>query len=68
MGTVFSHNALSFLAARHGFTFHYFHFSAQPILALVAGLLILVRPKLLNFVVAAYLIVVGLLGLFNLPW
>ena len=46
----------------------HFHISAQPILALVAGLLILIRPKLLNFVVAAYLVVVGLFGLFNLPW
>lgn len=31
--------------------------------ALVAGVLILVRPKLLNYIVALYLIVVGLLGI-----
>ncbi|MGD2081708.1 MAG: DUF3096 domain-containing protein [Chromatiales bacterium] len=36
----------------------------QPILALIAGILILVVPRLLNYVVAIYLIVVGILGLF----
>jgi hypothetical protein len=35
----------------------------QPIVALVAGILILVRPALLNYVVAVYLIVIGILGL-----
>lgn len=40
------------------------HLSLQPLLALLAGILILVRPKLLNLVVAIYLIVIGLLGLF----
>ena len=35
----------------------------QPIIALVAGVLILVMPRLLNFVVAIYLIVIGILGL-----
>ncbi|WP_257386523.1 DUF3096 domain-containing protein [Tahibacter caeni] len=34
------------------------------LLALIAGILILIRPRLLNYVVAIYLIVVGLLGLF----
>lgn len=36
----------------------------QPILALIAGVLILIFPKLLNYVVAAYLILFGLAGLF----
>lgn len=36
----------------------------QPLVALIAGILILVMPRLLNFVVAIYLILVGLLGLF----
>jgi threonine/homoserine efflux transporter RhtA len=36
--------------------------SLQPILALVAGILILVQPKFLNYIVAIYLIVVGILG------
>ena len=35
----------------------------SPIVALVAGILILVAPRLLNYVVAIYLIVVGLVGL-----
>ncbi len=38
----------------------------QPLLALVAGILILVMPRLLNYVVAIYLIVVGLTGLLNM--
>lgn len=37
--------------------------SLQPIIALVAGILILIMPRLLNIVVAVYLIVVGVLGL-----
>ena len=35
----------------------------QPIVALVAGILILIIPRLLNFIVAAYLIFVGIMGL-----
>lgn len=35
----------------------------QPIVALIAGILILLRPRLLNYVVAIYLIVVGVTGL-----
>lgn len=35
----------------------------QPIVALIAGVLILIIPRLLNFIVAAYLIVIGLIGL-----
>jgi hypothetical protein len=35
----------------------------SPIVALVAGILILILPRLLNYVVAVYLIVVGLIGL-----
>jgi hypothetical protein len=35
----------------------------QPIIALVAGVLILVMPRLLNYIVAIYLILAGLLGL-----
>jgi len=36
----------------------------EPLVALVAGILILVMPRLLNYVIAIYLIIVGLLGLF----
>lgn len=35
----------------------------QPIVALIAGILILIAPRILNYIVAAYLIVIGLLGL-----
>jgi hypothetical protein len=35
-----------------------------PIVALIAGVLILIVPRLLNYVVALYLIIIGLLGLF----
>ena len=34
----------------------------QPIVALIAGILILIVPRLLNYIVAIYLIVVGLMG------
>jgi hypothetical protein len=35
----------------------------SPIIALIAGILILIMPRLLNFIVAVYLILVGLMGL-----
>jgi hypothetical protein len=35
----------------------------QPIVALLAGILILLMPRLLNYIVAIYLIIVGLIGL-----
>ncbi len=39
--------------------------SIGPLAALIAGVLILFVPKLLRFIVAIYLIVIGLLGLFG---
>ena len=38
--------------------------SLQPIVALIAGIIILIFPKILNYVIALYLIVFGILGLF----
>jgi len=38
--------------------------SLAPLVSLIAGILILVVPRMLNYIVAIYLIVVGLLGLF----
>jgi hypothetical protein len=38
----------------------------QPVIALIAGILILIRPALLNYIVAVYLIVIGALGLLRL--
>jgi len=37
--------------------------AAQPLVALIAGILILMIPRLLNYIVAIYLIVIGILGL-----
>ena len=37
-----------------------------PLVSLVAGILILIVPRLLNFIVAIYLIVIGLIGVFGL--
>lgn len=39
--------------------------SIGPLVSLIAGILILMMPRLLNFIVAIYLIVIGLLGLFG---
>nr|WP_298722599.1 DUF3096 domain-containing protein [uncultured Steroidobacter sp.] len=39
--------------------------SIGPLVALVAGILILIVPRLLNYIVAIYLIIIGLLGLFG---
>jgi hypothetical protein len=39
--------------------------SLAPLIALIAGIIILVAPKFLNYIVAIYLIVIGLLGLFG---
>jgi hypothetical protein len=41
------------------------HLTIGPLVSLIAGILILVMPRLLNFIVAIYLIVMGLLGLFG---
>ena len=39
--------------------------SAGPLISLVAGILILIIPRLLNYIVAIYLILIGLIGLFG---
>ena len=41
------------------------HLAVTPLISLIAGILILVMPRLLNFIVAAYLILIGLVGLFG---
>jgi hypothetical protein len=41
------------------------HLGLAPLVSLIAGILILVMPRLLNYIVAIYLIVIGLLGLFG---
>jgi len=39
------------------------YIALQPLVALIAGILILMIPRLLNYIVAIYLIVIGILGL-----
>ena len=54
----------------HGF-FHFgrgsilFQHEVEAVVALLAGIFILVMPRLLNYIVALYLIITGLLGLFG---
>jgi hypothetical protein len=42
-----------------------FQLTMGPLLSLIAGILILIVPRLLNYIVAIYLIIVGLIGLFG---
>lgn len=39
------------------------HLSIGPLVSLIAGILILVIPRLLNYIIAIYLIIIGILGL-----
>ena len=39
------------------------HLGLAPLVSLLAGILILIMPKLLNYIVALYLIVIGVIGL-----
>lgn len=39
--------------------------SLGPLISLIAGILILVVPRLLNYIVALYLIIIGVIGLFG---
>jgi len=39
--------------------------SIGPLVSLIAGILILIVPRMLNYIVAIYLIIIGLLGLFG---
>jgi len=41
------------------------HLGIAPLVALIAGVLILIAPRLLNYIVAIYLIAIGLIGLFG---
>lgn len=41
------------------------HVLLTPLASLLAGILILVMPKLLNYIVAVYLILIGIIGLFG---
>jgi hypothetical protein len=41
-------------------------FGFGPVASLIAGILILLVPRLLNYIVALYLIIIGLIGIFGL--
>jgi hypothetical protein len=41
------------------------HLTLGPLISLIAGILILIMPRLLNYIVAIYLIIIGLIGLFG---
>ena len=41
------------------------HLYIGPVAALIAGILILLMPRLLNFIIALYLIIIGAVGLFG---
>jgi hypothetical protein len=41
------------------------HLTIVPVVSLLAGILILAMPKLLNYIIALYLIAIGLFGLFG---
>ena len=43
------------------------HPAFEPVVALIAGILIFIMPRLLNYIVAIYLIVTGILGLLHRP-
>ncbi|MCW8128251.1 DUF3096 domain-containing protein [Microbulbifer halophilus] len=42
------------------------HLELLPLLAVIAGIAILIKPKLLNYIVAFYLIAIGLIQIFNI--
>ena len=41
------------------------HLGLTPLISLLAGILILIMPRLLSYIVAIYLIVIGLIGVFG---
>ncbi|CAD6507594.1 hypothetical protein LMG27952_00103 [Paraburkholderia hiiakae] len=41
------------------------HVAIGPLVALIAGILILAVPRLLNYIVALYLIIIGIIGIFG---
>ena len=43
----------------------YLNIALAPLISLIAGVLILVVPRLLNYIVAVYLIIIGILGLMH---
>jgi len=46
----------------------YMHPALHPALSLIAGILILIIPRLLNYIVGIYLVIIGIMGLFGHKW
>ncbi|MFC7298642.1 DUF3096 domain-containing protein [Herminiimonas aquatilis] len=44
------------------------HITLAPLISLIAGVLILLMPRLLNFIVAIYLIAIGVIGIFGIRY
>jgi len=44
---------------------YHYAFAIGPLVALIAGILILIIPRLLNYIVAIYLIIIGIVGLWG---
>ena len=44
-----------------------FSLSVGPVVALIAGILLLIMPRLLNYIIALYLIIIGVLGIMGEP-
>jgi hypothetical protein len=64
IAALFAVAGVAFAQTRGGaVTIRYTAFS--PFMALVAGILILIVPRLLNYIVAVYLILIGLMGIFG---
>jgi len=57
--------AFSSPAVPRGASFTVSMTTLSPIVALAAGILILIVPRLLNYIVALYLILIGLIGIFG---
>jgi hypothetical protein len=53
------------ISQQQGFSAMNLFVSIGPVIALIAGILILIIPRLLNYIVAIYLILIGLIGLFG---
>jgi uncharacterized membrane protein len=64
MPSVVSSQAV-FIHLSQGHRFMSIHLSVVPVVSLAAGILILVMPKLLNYIIALYLILIGIFGIFG---
>jgi hypothetical protein len=56
---------ISAFAQTRGEVFTIRYTLVSPFIALLAGILILIMPRLLNYIVAVYLILVGIIGIFG---